>query len=120
MNRKHCNTVSIGPECYNHWATEEMRCMYEACTVNQRYEEVLGEYAKKQQMRQNSCDMCAKYKAELQRNLYSKNYGLVGMGLIPTRSADSQQKHTTHTNCCIYTLLPPDDGQLASPKHVEV
>jgi hypothetical protein len=26
----------------------------------------------------------------------------------------------THTNCHIYTLLPPDDGQLASPKHVEV
>jgi hypothetical protein len=24
------------------------------------------------------------------------------------------------TNCCIYTFLPPDDGQLASPKHVEV
>jgi hypothetical protein len=22
--------------------------------------------------------------------------------------------------CCIYTLLPPDDGLLASPKHVEV
>jgi hypothetical protein len=21
---------------------------------------------------------------------------------------------------CIYTLLPPDDGQLESPKHVEV
>jgi hypothetical protein len=27
---------------------------------------------------------------------------------------------TTRTICCIYTLLPPDDGQLASPKHVEI
>jgi hypothetical protein len=29
-------------------------------------------------------------------------------------------KTTTRTNCHIYTLLPPDDGILASPKHVEV
>jgi hypothetical protein len=34
--------------------------------------------------------------------------------------ADSQLKRTTRTNCGIYTLLPPDDGLLASPKHVEV
>jgi hypothetical protein len=34
--------------------------------------------------------------------------------------ANSQLKHTTHTNCHIYTLLPPDDGLLASPKHAEV
>jgi hypothetical protein len=34
--------------------------------------------------------------------------------------SDSQLKRTTRTNCCIYTLLPPDDGQLANPKHVEV
>jgi hypothetical protein len=27
---------------------------------------------------------------------------------------------TTRTNCCIYTLLPSDDGQLTSPKHVEI
>jgi hypothetical protein len=27
---------------------------------------------------------------------------------------------TTLTNCHIYTLLPPDDGLLASSKHVEV
>jgi hypothetical protein len=27
---------------------------------------------------------------------------------------------TTRTNCHIYTLLPPDDGLLASPKHIEV
>jgi hypothetical protein len=35
-------------------------------------------------------------------------------------TCDSQLKRTTHTNCNIYTLLPPDDGLLASPKHVEV
>jgi len=29
------------------WATEEMRCRYVACTVNQRYEEVKAEYAEK-------------------------------------------------------------------------
>jgi hypothetical protein len=33
---------------------------------------------------------------------------------------DSQLKPTTHTNCHRYTLLPPDDGLLASLKHVEV
>jgi hypothetical protein len=38
---------------------------------------------------------------------------------IPTRPAYSQLKRTTRTICCIYTLLPPDDGQLARPKHVE-
>jgi hypothetical protein len=33
-----------------------------------------------------------------------------------------QLRRTTRTNCHIpvYTLLPPDDGLLASPKHVEV
>jgi hypothetical protein len=29
-------------------------------------------------------------------------------------------ERTTRTSCRIYTLLPPDDGQLASPKHVEL
>jgi hypothetical protein len=29
-------------------------------------------------------------------------------------------KRKTRNICCICTLLPPDDGQLASPKHVEV
>jgi hypothetical protein len=38
----------------------------------------------------------------------------------PARSADSQLKRTTLIICCIYTLLPPDDGQLASSNHVEV
>jgi hypothetical protein len=33
--------------------------------------------------------------------------------------ADSRLIHTTRTNCHIYTLLPPYDGLLASPKHVE-
>jgi hypothetical protein len=36
------------------------------------------------------------------------------------RPADSQLRRTTRTNCHIYTLLPPDDGLLASRKHVEV
>jgi hypothetical protein len=41
---------------------------------------------------------------------------------ISTKPTDSQLKCTTHNICCIYTrtLLPPDDGQLASPKHIEV
>jgi hypothetical protein len=34
--------------------------------------------------------------------------------------ADSLLKRTTRTNCRIYTLLPPDDGLLANPKHVEI
>jgi hypothetical protein len=33
---------------------------------------------------------------------------------------DSQLKRTARAICCIYTLLPPDDGQLESPKHVDV
>jgi hypothetical protein len=37
-----------------------------------------------------------------------------------TRPADSQLKRTICTIRCIYTLLTPDDGLLASPKHVEV
>jgi hypothetical protein len=44
--------------------------------------------------------------------------GLVGMGR--TRPANIQLTSTKLNNCCVYTLLPPDDGQLASPKHVEV
>jgi hypothetical protein len=39
---------------------------------------------------------------------------------IPSRSADSQLRRTTRTSCHIYTFLPPDDGLLASPIHVEV
>jgi hypothetical protein len=39
---------------------------------------------------------------------------------ISARPADSQLRRTAYTNCCIYTLLPPDDGQQASTKHVEL
>jgi hypothetical protein len=42
------------------------------------------------------------------------------MQQMSARPADGQLKRTTRTNCSIYTLLPPDDGQLASLKHVEV
>jgi hypothetical protein len=38
----------------------------------------------------------------------------------PTRPADIQLKRTTTKTCHIYTLLPPDNGLLASPKHVEL
>jgi hypothetical protein len=34
--------------------------------------------------------------------------------------ADSRLRRTTRINCRIYTLLPPGDGILASPKHAEV
>jgi hypothetical protein len=34
--------------------------------------------------------------------------------------ANRQMKRTTRTNCCMYTLLPPGEEQLASPKHVVV
>jgi hypothetical protein len=42
--------------------------------------------------------------------------------LADCRQADSQLTSTTRTNYRIYdyTLLPPDDGLQASPKHVEV
>jgi hypothetical protein len=40
--------------------------------------------------------------------------------VLVDRPTESQLKRTTRTICCIYTLLPPDDGQLASPKHAEV
>jgi hypothetical protein len=33
---------------------------------------------------------------------------------------DSQLRRTTRTVIYTYTLLPPNDGLLASPKHVEV
>jgi hypothetical protein len=40
---------------------------------------------------------------------------------ILTRPADSQLKRATRKKFTYtYTLLPPDDGQLTSPKHVEV
>jgi hypothetical protein len=39
---------------------------------------------------------------------------------IPIRPANGQLRRTTRTNCHMYTLLHPDEGLLASPKHVEV
>jgi hypothetical protein len=42
-----------------------------------------------------------------------------GLTSIPSRAAYIRLRRTTRTNCHMYTLLPPDDGQLASPKHVE-
>jgi hypothetical protein len=39
---------------------------------------------------------------------------------IPSKPAGSRLRRTTRTSCRIYTLLPPDDGLLANPKHVEV
>jgi hypothetical protein len=36
------------------------------------------------------------------------------------QSADSRLRGTTRTNCHIYTLLPPDDGLLSSPKHLQI
>jgi hypothetical protein len=40
--------------------------------------------------------------------------------VVPTRPADCQLRCTTCTDCCMYTLLLPDGGQTASPKHAEV
>jgi hypothetical protein len=40
--------------------------------------------------------------------------------LVKCHLAWLEFQRTTRTSCFIYTLLPPDDGQLASPKHVEV
>jgi hypothetical protein len=34
--------------------------------------------------------------------------------------AASQHKRVTHTNCCIYRLVPPDDEQWTCSKHLEV
>jgi hypothetical protein len=52
--------------------------------------------------------------------MYICNNWYVLYVLLGTRPTDNQLKHTTHTGCCIYTLLPPDDGQLASSKRVEM
>jgi hypothetical protein len=42
---------------------------------------------------------------------------------VPERAgwaADSLLRRTTHINCRLYTLLPPGDGPLSNPKHLEV
>jgi hypothetical protein len=31
-----------------------------------------------------------------------------------------QHKRMTYTNCCIYSVVPPDDEQKACSKHLEV
>jgi hypothetical protein len=67
-----------------------------------------------------------------------RSIGGPGWNFIPARPADSQLRRTTRTICLslslslslshththiykyIYILLSPDDGLLASPKHVEV
>jgi hypothetical protein len=38
--------------------------------------------------------------------------------LVDCRQAENRLRCTTRTSCDIYTLLPADDGLLASPKHV--
>jgi hypothetical protein len=40
--------------------------------------------------------------------------------LLFVRLSLSQLSQLKRTNCCMYTLLPSDDGQMASPKHVEI
>jgi hypothetical protein len=52
--------------------------------------------------------------------MYICNTCWVGTGPTSTRPTDSRLKRTTRTICCIYTLLPPDNRQLATPKHVDV
>jgi hypothetical protein len=35
---------------------------------------------------------------------------LVGLDSNPTSTTDSHLKRITSTNCCIHTVVPPDDG----------
>ena len=37
-----------------------------------------------------------------------------------TRTADSHLKGIISTNCCIHTVVPPDNGHRLRPKHVAV
>jgi len=39
---------------------------------------------------------------------------------VPNLPTARQHKLMTYTNCCTYTVVPPDDEQLACSKHVEV
>jgi len=43
----------------------------------------------------------------------------VGRSSIPIQPTSSELKSMTYTNCCIYTVVPPDDEQYACSKHVE-
>ena len=47
-------------------------------------------------------------------------YCVVLAGFEPARTADSHLKRTISTNCCIHTVVPPDDGLWIGPKHVKV
>jgi len=37
-----------------------------------------------------------------------------------TSTAESHLKGIIRTNCCIHTIVPPDDGHRLRPKHVAV
>jgi hypothetical protein len=52
--------------------------------------------------------------------MYICNIWYVLCLLVDCRPAVSQLNRSTRTSCCIYTLLPPADGQLAGSTHVEV
>ena len=40
------------------------------------------------------------------------------IGCNPTSTTDSRLKRIISTNCCIQTVVPPDDGPKIRPKHV--
>jgi hypothetical protein len=44
---------------------------------------------------------------------------IVRLSRLPAPSMEWNQP-TTHTNCHVYLLLPPDDGLLTRPKHVDI
>ena len=45
--------------------------------------------------------------------------GWVGTSSNATRTTDSHLKRIISTNCCIHTVVPPDDGPHIRPKHLE-
>jgi hypothetical protein len=66
------------------------------------------------------------YEAAHNRLLAAKH---LGMETLDSKSgcpttvggpAASRLRHTARTGCYVYTLLSPDDGLLARPKHVEL
>jgi len=52
--------------------------------------------------------------------IYFSNWLLAESGSIPILPTASKHKRMTYTNCCIYTVVPPDDDQQACSKHVEL
>ena len=46
-------------------------------------------------------------------------YSFLDDCLNPTRTTDSHLKRIINTNCCIHTVVPPDDGPRYAPKDVE-